>query len=617
MTDYTVVEAIDEIAPEPPPKGPLVWLRHNMFSTIGSGILSVLAVLLVIFVIRGLMGFVFSPERQWGAITVNMRLLMIQAYPPAQFARVWVAVAIPLVLIGATFAAWRVGGNTSRRTVGGTILGIGALVVLAGVLGPFTLSTALVWIVVGAVLAGGGYVLRIAGGEAARQETIPVLGLALGLIVLGLVAIWVLPLPVPAKLVDGMVITDPALAGDFPQAEQTTVWRGIASSTTIPWTIIVAVGVLAFALVRFARDRMSAELLHNLVVAGWILSFPVIVLVILRDPDIDYGKVLSFYLPVALVFAVLGSLLLNYVASPSTGEIGRVLGAVVLVAALISFLFPMSFLIRFLLLGLAGFTLAAPTFGGEGAGRRRFLGVWVATALITAYLFAIITAPSTVAVLSAFFLGGLSLTILLAVTAIAASFPIGVLLALGRTSTMPIFRMMSTVFIEVVRGVPLITWLLIATLMFPITLPPGVEIGRVIVVIIAMTMFSAAYLAENVRGGLQSIGKGQYEASKALGMTTAQMTVFITLPQALRAVIPALVGQVIAIFKDTSLVVIVSLFDFLFIARNVIPQQSQPFNFLGALRETLLFAAVVYWMFTFTFSRLSQRLEKKLGVGER
>jgi general L-amino acid transport system permease protein len=182
---------------------------------------------------------------------------------------------------------------------------------------------------------------------------------------------------------------------------------------------------------------------------------------------------------------------------------------------------------------------------------------------------------------------------------------------------MPIFRIMSTVYIEIVRGVPLITWLLIAFLMLPVSLPEGVEIGGVMRAIGAMVFFSAAYLAENVRGGLQAIPKGQYEASKALGMSTAQMTLFITLPQALRAVIPALVGQVIAIFKDTSLVTIVGLFDFLHLARQVIPAQSQPFSFLGSIKETLIFAALVYWLFTFTFSRISLRLEKKLGVGER
>jgi general L-amino acid transport system permease protein len=263
------------------------------------------------------------------------------------------------------------------------------------------------------------------------------------------------------------------------------------------------------------------------------------------------------------------------------------------------------------------FALAAPTFGGEGAANRKYLIGWVGTVLITTVAALVISSDSLVEVPGSFFLGGLSLTIVLAFTSIVLSFPLGIILALGRTSTMPIFRLMSTTYIELVRGVPLITWLLVAFLMLPVALPNGIEIGGVMRAIGAMTLFNAAYLAENVRGGLQSIHTGQREASKALGLTTLQETVFITLPQALRAVIPALVGQVIATFKDTSLVTIVGLFDFLHMARQVIPAQSQPFSFLGSIKWTLVFAAVVYWLFTFTFSRVSLRLEKKLGVGER
>ena len=237
--------------------------------------------------------------------------------------------------------------------------------------------------------------------------------------------------------------------------------------------------------------------------------------------------------------------------------------------------------------------------------------------MILIYLVTLTTTESTIQVPGNFFIGGLFLTFIIAITAVAASFPIGVILALARTSTMPIFRIMSTAYIELVRGVPLITWLLVAFLMLPVALPEGVELGGVVRAIIMIAFFSAAYLAENVRGGLQAISKGQYEAAQALGLTTVQTTVFITLPQALRAVIPALVGQIIALFKDTSLVTIVGLFDILHIARAVIPAQTSPLNFLGSIKETLIFAAVVYWIFTFTFSRISLRLEKKLGVGER
>ena len=159
--------------------------------------------------------------------------------------------------------------------------------------------------------------------------------------------------------------------------------------------------------------------------------------------------------------------------------------------------------------------------------------------------------------------------------------------------TLPIFRLLSTAYIELVRGVPLITWLLISFLMLPVALPEGIEIGGVLRAIGAMTFFSAAYLAENVRGGLQSIPGGQREASRALGMSTIQMIVFITLPQALRAVIPALVGQVIALFKDTSLVAIIGLFVFGIILGA---DQSVPTGAEGLQSFTLyLISALVIW----------------------
>ena len=145
-------------------------------------------------------------------------------------------------------------------------------------------------------------------------------------------------------------------------------------------------------------------------------------------------------------------------------------------------------------------------------------------------------------------------------------------------------------------------------------LPQDIRLDVIVKAMVAMALFAAAYLAENVRGGLQSIPKGQREAAQAVGLSTVQMTVLITLPQALRAVIPAIVGQVITLFKDTSLVAIIGLADFLRIAQAVVPNQSAS---LGSMQESLLFAVVVYWIFSFGTSRASMRLEKKLGVGER
>ncbi len=611
MTYESELPDVAELAPELPPSGPRVWLRENLFSTRASGLLSVLAILLALGVYRGLLGFVFAPERRWDAVTFNVRLLMLQAYPDGQMARIWLSVVIVALLLAMTLALYRVGGRTSPRRIGTGLAVFGGTVVVGGIVGPWGIESLpfgvtstrgfLGWVIVGVAVYLGGYLLRTIPGEKARVRSIPVLGVVLAVISVVLIAVWTISLPVPARDAAGV---------------QIIALEPIAMTTRLPWTLIVALSVVAYFVVWFVRDRLSTGLARSVLLGLWTASFPVIVLVILRDPDTDYGRVFGWYVPVALSFIVLGGLVLNFVAS-TKGELGRVIGSVLLIVSFASFAFPMEFLIRFSLLSLALFALAAPTFGGEGAGRRSFLGFWAGTVLVLTYFLAMITAPSTIEVAGTSFLGGLLLTIVLAVVSIVLSLPIGIILALARSSKLPIFRLMSTTYIELIRGVPLITWLIVAFIMLPVALPRGVEVGSVARAMGAMTFFSAAYLAENVRGGLQSIPRGQYEASQAMGLTTTQTTVFIVLPQALRAVIPALVGQVIALFKDTSLVTIVGLFDFLHIARLVIPSQTQPFNFLGVLREPLLFAAVVYWMFTFTFSRISQRVEKKLGVGER
>jgi general L-amino acid transport system permease protein len=599
-----------ELAPEPPPHGPRVWLRENLFSSPASGVMTVLAVLLGLAIMRGILAFVFDPSRRWDAVTFNMKLLMVQAYPAGQMARVWASVGVIVVLAVVSFAFYRIGGKTSPRKLGTVLAGVGSGAILGGLLGPWGLTFSpiaiesmrgfLGWVIVGLVLFASGYLLRTVPGQRARDQTIPILGVVLAIIAGILVLVWTILLPVPARI-DGV---------------QTIVFEAIAMTTRVPWTVIAVVAVVFYWAAWFLRDRIPVAVARTTIIALWVASFPVLVLVVLRDPDVDYGRAFSWYLPLALGFIVIGGLLVNFIAG-ARGEAGRAIGAILLVVGLASFLIPMEFIVRFLLLLLAAFALMAPTFGGKGAGRWRFLGLWAGLVAALVYTIMIITAPSTIEVPTKFFLGGLSLTILLAFSAIVLSFPLGIILALARTSKMPIFRLMATAYIELVRGVPLITWLLVGFIMFPVLLPAGVEVGGVARAIGAMTFFSAAYLAENVRGGLQAVPKGQYEAAQAMGLTTMQTTVFIVLPQALRAVIPALVGQVIALFKDTSLVTLVGLFDFLHIARSVIPNQTQPFVFLGSIKETLLFAAVVYWMFTFTFSRISLRLEKKLGVGER
>lgn len=209
--------------------------------------------------------------------------------------------------------------------------------------------------------------------------------------------------------------------------------------------------------------------------------------------------------------------------------------------------------------------------------------------------------------------GGLLLTVLIATVAIVASFPIGVLLALGRMSSkLPIIRWVCIAYIELIRGVPLITILFMAQLMIPLFMG-GINIDNVLRVMIGATLFTAAYLAENVRGGLQSIPRGQHEAAQALGLNSTYRTTFIILPQALRAVIPAIVGQCISMFKDTALVAIVGLIDLLGIAQTIVANP----KFLGKQMEAYLFIALIYWVISYSMSYASRRLEKNLGVGER
>ena len=207
--------------------------------------------------------------------------------------------------------------------------------------------------------------------------------------------------------------------------------------------------------------------------------------------------------------------------------------------------------------------------------------------------------------------GGLLLTLILAVVGIVVSFPLGVFLALCRQSNLPAIRWVSTAYIETVRGVPLITILFMGNILIPIFMP-GLDINQVLRMMLGITFFSAAYMAENVRGGLQGIPSGQHEAAQAIGLNYVQTMRFIVLPQALRSVIPAIVGQFIALFKDTSLVSIIGLIDLLGIAKSVIANP----DWLGLQAEVYLFAGIIYFVFSYSMSYVSQKIETALGVGK-
>ncbi len=212
--------------------------------------------------------------------------------------------------------------------------------------------------------------------------------------------------------------------------------------------------------------------------------------------------------------------------------------------------------------------------------------------------------------------GGFMLNLFLAVCSIILCYPLGVLLALGRRSGLPLVRLVCTTYIELIRGAPLFVLLLLANVALGFFVPDSLAPATSTRAIVVFTFFTAAYMAEIIRGGLQSIPRGQIEAAKAVGLSPIRQTGYIVLPQALRNVIPAQIGQLISLFKDTTLAgIAMGLFELLQVSGAITAQPE--FRGQGLIAETLTFAALMFWVVSYTMSRESQRLEKRLGVGLR
>ncbi len=206
--------------------------------------------------------------------------------------------------------------------------------------------------------------------------------------------------------------------------------------------------------------------------------------------------------------------------------------------------------------------------------------------------------------------GGLFLTIMLAVGSIIASFPIALLLALGRNSSLIIIKSVCTIFIEVIRGVPLISILFMASVMLPLFFADEQIVDKLLRALIGIALFQAAYLAEVIRGGLNSLPTGQYEACASLGMGYWVSTWLVILPQGLRVVVPGLVNNFIALFKDTTLVLIIGLYDFL----GIVQTASVDPKWLGTALEGYIFCGLIYWIFCFSMSTYSKHLERRYKI---
>lgn len=208
--------------------------------------------------------------------------------------------------------------------------------------------------------------------------------------------------------------------------------------------------------------------------------------------------------------------------------------------------------------------------------------------------------------------GGLPLTLLLSVFGLTAAYPLGVVLALGRQSKLPAIKTLCILYIELIRGVPLISLLFMSSIIFPLFLPEGVSFGKILRAQVAIILFTAAYIAEVVRGGLQGMSRGQYEAAESLGLNYYLTMRLVILPQALKMVIPPTVSILISAFKDTSLVVIIALWDLLKTTQAVL---SNP-KWMGFSREAYIFIAILYFLGCFSMSNYSRKLEKELSRGD-
>lgn len=243
--------------------------------------------------------------------------------------------------------------------------------------------------------------------------------------------------------------------------------------------------------------------------------------------------------------------------------------------------------------------------------QRWFVAVWVT--VLTVFFILMHGGISGLATVTTDQWGGLPLTILLASLSVVGAFPLALLLALGRLSDLPVIRSLCTVYIELIRGVPLISVLFMASFLFPLFMPEGTSIDVLLRVLVAMILFAAAYLAEVIRGGLQAIPRGQYEASASLGLGYWQMQRKIILPQALATVVPGIMNNFISTFKDTSLVTIVSLYELtgsLDLAVNSDP------NWMPYKLEGYLFIAAIYFVFCFSLSRYSRWVEQQVNRGK-
>ncbi len=605
---------IQESPPEVQFAGINRWLKENLFSSTGSAILTFISIGALIGLFRSIIGFFISPEREWTAITYNLRLYMVQAYPESDFIRVWITIGLVMGLLGLTWGFNSINEKSSLKSTGTTLMKVFSSLFLLVLIAPtsvvvdkvegtvvevFQQSLRIYLLAVFAGLLLISYFIRtkLSSQEVSKDY------LNIGYVGLLVISIWLIRVPtVTFDSSNVRIEPDPLLP--------------LAASTKNPWTALYLLLVVTFFIGRYLNSKNMTSFKRILPVS-WLLTPLVVVTWIYRKPDFTFSQITTLDLPVIVGFSAIGYLVINYLNSEKLMQYQRYFVYGSLVIAVVVFSLPVLRQLKLLFFLLWILISVAPTIANSKESARSLFIVWSVAITILILLMRGGTSETLIVVPGSSIYGGFALTWVLAFFGIAISFPFGVMLALGRTSSLPIIRIICTAIIELVRSVPFITWLFFGSVMLTFFLPSGVEFDEVVRAVVVTSIFSAAYLAENVRGGLQSISKGQFEAADAVGLSTLQRISLIVMPQALRAVIPPIVSQVISLFKDTSLVAIVGLFDLLYIGSKVIPNQSQGANFLGTIQENILFCAIFYWIFTYSFARRSMKIEKRLGLGER
>ncbi|HUF44903.1 MAG TPA: amino acid ABC transporter permease [Aestuariivirgaceae bacterium] len=360
-----------------------------------------------------------------------------------------------------------------------------------------------------------------------------------------------------------------------------------------------------------------------------LVAYPLIVLILLTGGDFDIS--LSVFMFVTVLVAIAAVALpvatLGIEAAVQQDRLPLMLAAGGLVLWVVSWFLPLLWIdlgiMRVPVLRLAVFVLlaaavalaVASTAKRGGPGSRSAIASWAVAAVAAFAILALLSVDFGMESVRTDQWGGLMVTLVVAITGIVVSLPLGILLALGRRSDMPIVRLCSVIFIEIWRGVPLITVLFMSSVMLPLFLPEGVTFDKLLRALIGVALFASAYMAEVIRGGLQAIPKGQYEAASALGLSYWRSMLLIVLPQALKIVIPGIVNTFIGLFKDTTLVSIIGIFDLLGIvnASFADPKWASP----QTAPTGYFFAALTFWIFCFGMSRYSIFTEERLHTGHK